>query len=109
MAVCDFDGTHSTTIQLVENIKKLDDHVDRQNGQIAHAGEAGKGFTVVADEIRELAENSGEQSKTIGIVLKRIKDSIDKITSSTEMLQGANEVIRESDNLEKATQEITSA
>jgi len=52
--------------------------------EAAHAGEAGKGFAVVADEIRKLAENSGEQSKTIGNVLKKIKDSIDKITKSTE-------------------------
>ena len=51
--------------------------------EAAHAGEAGKGFAVVADEIRKLAESSGEQSKTIGIVLKKIKDSIDKITEST--------------------------
>jgi methyl-accepting chemotaxis protein len=52
--------------------------------EAAHAGEAGKGFAVVADEIRKLAESSSEQSKTIGNVLKKIKNSIDKITKSTE-------------------------
>jgi methyl-accepting chemotaxis protein len=52
--------------------------------EAAHAGEAGKGFAVVADEIRKLAESSGAQSKTIGMVLKKIAESIKKITISTE-------------------------
>jgi methyl-accepting chemotaxis protein len=52
--------------------------------EAAHAGEAGKGFAVVADEIRKLAESSSEQSKTISTVLKKIKASIDKISSSTD-------------------------
>ncbi|MCL2233128.1 MAG: methyl-accepting chemotaxis protein [Treponema sp.] len=52
--------------------------------EAAHAGDAGRGFAVVADEIRKLAESSSEQSKIIGTVLKKIKESIDKITSSTE-------------------------
>jgi methyl-accepting chemotaxis protein len=61
--------------------------------EAAHAGEAGKGFAVVADEIRKLAESSGEQSKTISTVLKKIKDSIDKITKSTDGVLGKFEAI----------------
>ncbi|MDR1127710.1 MAG: methyl-accepting chemotaxis protein, partial [Treponema sp.] len=61
--------------------------------EAAHAGEAGKGFAVVADEIRKLAESSGEQSKTIGTVLKKIKESIDKITKSTDSVLGKFEAI----------------
>ncbi|GHV96588.1 hypothetical protein AGMMS50293_29080 [Spirochaetia bacterium] len=61
--------------------------------EAAHAGEAGKGFAVVADEIRKLAESSSEQSKTISTVLKKIKESIDKITHSTDNVLNKFEAI----------------
>ncbi|MDR2471233.1 MAG: methyl-accepting chemotaxis protein [Treponema sp.] len=61
--------------------------------EAAHAGEAGKGFAVVADEIRKLATSSGEQSKTISAVLKKIKESIDKITVSTDNVLNKFEAI----------------
>ncbi|MHB9296341.1 putative methyl-accepting chemotaxis protein [Pillotina sp. SPG140] len=63
--------------------------------EAAHAGETGKGFAVVAGEIRKLAESSAAQSQTISIVLKKIKDSIDKITKSTEGVLLKFELIRE--------------
>ena len=61
--------------------------------EAAHAGESGKGFAVVADEIRKLAENSSEQSKTISAVLKKIKESIDKITAATDSVLNQFEAI----------------
>jgi len=64
--------------------------------EAAHAGESGRGFAVVADEIRKLAESSSEQSKTIGTVLKKIKDSIDKISRSTDMVLNRFETIDQS-------------
>ena len=50
--------------------------------EAAHAGEYGAGFSVVADEIRKLAEQSARQSRDIGIKLKEIKDSIDSAVQS---------------------------
>ena len=56
--------------------------------EAARAGESGKGFAVVAGEIRQLAESSSQQSTTIKDVLKNIKESIDKITASTDGVLG---------------------
>jgi methyl-accepting chemotaxis protein len=50
--------------------------------EAAHAGEAGKGFSVVADEIRKLAEASSVNSKEIGTILKEIIGLIDSATRS---------------------------
>jgi len=44
--------------------------------EAAHAGEYGKGFSVVADEIRKLAEDSSAQSKSTTSMLKEISNSI---------------------------------
>ncbi len=52
--------------------------------EAAHAGDAGKGFSVVADEIRKLAESSGIQSKGVNQNLKRIKKSIDEVVEASE-------------------------
>ncbi|MDR1218611.1 MAG: methyl-accepting chemotaxis protein [Treponema sp.] len=71
--------------------------------EAAHAGDAGKGFAVVADEIRKLAESSSEQSKMVSGVLKRIKESIDKITKSTEGVLLKFEAI--SGGVEKVTEQ----
>jgi methyl-accepting chemotaxis protein len=81
--------------------------------EAAHAGDAGKGFAVVADEIRKLAESSSEQSKTIGNVLKKIKNSIDKITKSAGSVltkfaaidSGVKIVTEQEENIRRAMQE----
>ena len=51
--------------------------------EAAHAGDAGRGFSVVADEIRNLAEQSAGQSNEIASELGAIKASIDQVVESS--------------------------
>ncbi|MBQ2125830.1 MAG: methyl-accepting chemotaxis protein, partial [Spirochaetales bacterium] len=53
--------------------------------EAAHAGESGKGFSVVADEIRKLAENSSAQSKSIKMELDNITGIIQSIVESSKI------------------------
>ena len=55
--------------------------------EAAHAGDFGRGFSVVADEIRKLAESSGKEAKQISEVLKKIKGLIDTTFKQTVLAQ----------------------
>lgn len=70
--------------------------------EAARAGEVGKGFSVVAKEIKNLAENSKETAKSIADLTTKIQDSVDgtvknsKITLETSKEQSkAMEVVSE--------------
>jgi len=77
--------------------------------EAAHAGDAGKGFSVVADEIRHLAETSAEQSKAIRIELAQVQKSIEVVVVSSKDSEGAfarvSERIGETDALVREVQQ----
>ena len=52
--------------------------------EAAHAGDSGAGFSVVADEIRSLAEKAQLQSKEVAKQLREVKASIDMAVSSAD-------------------------
>ncbi|MCR4789619.1 MAG: HAMP domain-containing protein, partial [Treponemataceae bacterium] len=55
--------------------------------EAAHAGEAGKGFSVVADEIRKLAEDSNVQGKKITKDLNEVIQGIEEVANAAIKMQ----------------------
>lgn len=86
--------------------------------EAARAGEAGKGFGVVADEIKHLAEQTGEATSTIaGIIeeiLKQSQDTVDEVERANEIFTEQNLAVQNTDqafkaiitSLSKITQEV---
>lgn len=59
--------------------------------EAARAGEAGKGFSVVAEEIRKLAEQSSDSVKQIGVIIKEVQASVEMTVSQIEKSRTVNE------------------
>lgn len=74
----------------------------------AHAGEAGGGFAVVAEEIRNLAENTGENAARIEAMLRSITGRIqDAEQSSVDAVEVFEHVSEQMSTFSTAMQEIS--
>ncbi len=106
--------------------------------EAARAGEHGRGFAVVADEVRKLAERSGDSAKEIVSLIARVGSCVQRVSTATressdktlrgqglvfeaeqafiainEQIQGSNELIlqisRAAESLRTSTASVTHA
>ena len=105
-----FKETYSANLDVVEKVQQLEENSNKIGAitdvikgiteqtnllalnasiEAARAGEAGKGFTVVAEEVRKLAEQSSNSAQEIDKVITEVKlsvnDVFEKLKRSTEL------------------------
>jgi len=132
MSMADFSATQeelaATTQEFVANIDIIRKHIENTDAivtlistvakqtnllglnaaiEAARAGEAGRGFSVVAEEIRKLANHTQGSVKSVINTLEVIQQAINELTRSLEqMVSGTEEQAAASSSINTSVQEL---
>lgn len=83
----------STINKIVNTIDSISEKINilslNASIEAARAGEYGRGFSIVADEVKKLADSSQESASEIGRIIKEMMESINTVTESTEEVNKA--------------------
>ncbi|MBP3887208.1 MAG: methyl-accepting chemotaxis protein [Cellulosilyticum sp.] len=105
--ICDSITELNTLTQNIEDIMVLVDNISGQTNllalnasiEAARVGEAGKGFSVVANEVRNLADQSKESTKdvrsTLGTIEEKMKITVQLAQNSKQILSDQENVVHE--------------
>lgn len=99
------DGNVQDVEKILGAIREISDQTNllalNASIEAARAGEAGKGFSVVADEIRKLAEQSNHSSEMIAEIIHIIQKD------SNDMVQTLDYVLKDSEKQTVSLQNVT--
>ena len=99
------DSIRATNARMVQAVTVIQD-IARQTNllslnaaiEAAKAGQQGKGFSVVAEEVRKLAERSGQAAREVGDLITRtneaVRDGVARVQDSSRVLTSIREATR---------------